>query len=78
MVNILQSYNNSFDATALRSGCLKWPTPMLKTSIKIKVLDGFDSLLCYLAAKTYGYICLAGSMKFIRSVIIWLQDSALN
>ena len=36
-----------------------------------------DSFLC-LAANTYGYICLAGSRKFIRSVIIWVQDSALN
>ena len=46
--------------------------------IKIKVIDGFDSFLYYLAAKTYGYICLAGSRKCIHSVIIWVQDSALN
>ena len=52
--------------------------PEVKKLIKIKVLDGFDSIFCYLAAKTYGYICLAGSRKFIRSVIIWVQDTALN
>jgi len=45
---------------------------------KIKVLDGFDLFLCYLAAKTYGYICLVGSRKFINSVIVWVQDTALN
>ena len=52
--------------------------PDIKKLIKIQVLDGFDSFLCYLAAKTYGYICLAGSRKFIGSVIIWVQDTALN
>jgi len=55
-----------------------WHIPMLKKIIKIKVPDGFDSFLCYLAAKTYGYICLTGSRKFICSLIIWVQDSALN
>jgi len=45
---------------------------------KTNFLNGFDSFLCYLAVKTYGYICLAGSRKFIRSVIIWVQDGALN
>jgi hypothetical protein len=50
----------------------------LKKIIKITVLNGFDSFLCYLAAKTYGYICLAGSRKFVRSVFIWEQDSALK
>ena len=44
--------------------------------IKIKVLNGFDSFLCYWAAKMYGYICLEGSRKFVCSVIIWEQDSA--
>ena len=29
----------------------------------------------YLAAKTYGYFCLAGSRKYVGSVIIWEQDS---
>ena len=44
----------------------------------MKVLNGFDSFLCYLAAKTYGYTCLAGSRKFVRSVFIWEQDSTLK
>ena len=52
--------------------------PDIEKLIKINVLDEFDSFLCYLAAKTYRYICLAGSRKFIRSVIIWVQDTALN
>ena len=52
--------------------------PNVEKLIKIKVLDGFDSILCCLAAQTYGYICLAGSRKFIRSVIILVQDTALN
>ena len=51
---------------------------MLKKIIKIKVLKGFDSFLCYLTAKTYGFICLAGSRKFVHSVFIWEQDSALK
>ena len=51
---------------------------MFKKIIKIKVLNGFDSFLCYLAAKTYGYICLTGSRKFARSVFIWEQDGALK
>ena len=51
---------------------------MLKNIIKIKVLNGFDSFSCYLAAKMYGYICLAGSKKFVHSVIIWKHDSANN
>ena len=51
---------------------------MLKKIIKIKILNGFDSCLCYLADKMYGYICLAGSRQFVRSVFIWEQDSALN
>ena len=50
----------------------------LKKIIKITVLNGFDSFLCYLAAKTYGYICLAVSKKFVRSVFIWEQGSALK
>ena len=52
--------------------------PDVEKNHKKQVPDGFDSFLCYLAVKTYGYICLAGSRKFIRSVIIWVQDSALN
>ena len=52
--------------------------PDVEKLIKIKVINGFDSILCYLAVKTYGYICLAGSRKCIRSVIIWVQDTALN
>ena len=48
----------------------------VEKNLKIKVLNGFDSFLYYLAAKTYGYICLAGSRKFVCSVIIWEQDSA--
>ena len=56
----------------------KMAYPDVEKLIKIKVLNGFYSILCYLAAKTYGYICLAGSKKFIRSVIIWVQDTALN
>jgi hypothetical protein len=59
-----------------QSDGLKWPTSMLKKIIKIKVLNGFDSFLCYLAAKTYGYICLARIKKFVRSVIILEHDSA--
>ena len=45
--------------------------PMFKEIINIKVLNGFDSFLCYLAAKTYGYNCLAVSRKFVRSVFSW-------
>ena len=56
----------------------KMAYPDVEKLIKIKVLDGFDSILCYLAAQRYGYICLAGSRKCIRSVIIWVQDTALN
>ena len=52
--------------------------PDVEKLIKIKVLDGVDSILCYSAAKTYGYICLAGSRKYNRSVIIRVQDTALN
>ena len=51
---------------------------MLKKIIEIKVLNGFDNFLCYLAAKTYGYICLAGSRKLARSVFIWERGIALK
>ena len=51
---------------------------MLKKIIEIKVLNGFDKCLCYLAAKTYGYICLAGSRKLARSVFIWERGIALK
>ena len=39
-------------------------------SSKIKVLNGFDSFLFYLGANMYGYVCLTGSSKCVRSVII--------
>ena len=65
-------------ANVVAIGRPKMAYPDVNKIIKIKVLDGFDSFLCYFAAKTDGYICLAGSRKFIRSVIIWVQDSALN
>jgi len=56
----------------------KMTYPDIEKLIKIKILDGFDSFLCYLVPKTYGYICLAGSRKCVRSVIIWVQDTVLN
>ena len=30
-----------------------------KKIIKIKVLNGFDSFLCYLPANMYGYVCFS-------------------
>ena len=66
------------EANVAAIGQPKMTYPVVENIIKIKVLDGFDPFLCYLAAKTYGYICLAGSRKCIRSVIIWVQDTALN
>ena len=66
------------EANVAAIGRPKMVYPDVENIIKIKVLDGFDSFLCYLAAKTYGYICLAGSKKCIRSAIIWVQDTALN
>ena len=66
------------EANVAAIGQPKMAYPDVEKIIKIKVLDRFDSFLCYLAAKTYGYTCLAGSRNFIRSVIIWVQDTALN
>ena len=66
------------EANVAAIGRPKKAYPDVEKLIKIKVLDGFDSFLCYIAAKTYGYICLAGSRKCIRSVITWVQDTALN
>ena len=48
----------------------------VKKFTKINVLNRFDSFLCYKAANMYGYICLAGSRKFVCSVVIWERDSA--
>ena len=59
----------------------KMAYPDVEKIIKIKVFDGFDLFLCYLAAKTYCYICLAGSRKFMpfsNKRLIWEQDTALN
>ena len=36
----------------------------------MKVLNGFDSFFFYLGANMYGYVCLTGSRKCVRSVII--------
>ena len=53
------------EANVAAIGWLKMVYPDVEKIIKIKFLDGFDSFLCYLAAKTYGYICLTESRKFI-------------
>ena len=66
------------EANVAAIGRPKMAYPDVENIINIKVFNGFDSFLCYLTAKTYGYICLARRRKFIRSVIIWVQDTALN
>ena len=58
------------EANVVAIGRPKMVYPDVEKIIKIIVLDGFDLFLCYLAANMFGYICLAGSRKFIRSVII--------
>ena len=51
------------------------PKTTVEKVFKIKVLNGYDSFLCDLAVKMYGYIYLVGSRKCVRSIIIWGQDS---
>ena len=51
------------------------PILMSNKILKINVPNGFGNF-CYLAANMYGYVCLAGSRKYVCSVIIMEQDSA--
>ena len=61
--------NRPFVSVIFNRSCLGF-------ALEANVFSGFDSLLCYLSAKMYGYICLAGRRKFFCSVIIREKDRA--